>query len=337
MRIAPDPPDPLEITGEMLSFASPAFTESRYFTLRPLAAGVWAALAVPGSGAGGNAGIVDLGGHTLVFDTFATPAAGTDLHAIAEGLTGQPATWVVNSHHHIDHVLGNQAFPQAQIVATARTHELIVTRGAALIEQANAHPEILDSLRAALAAEPDANRRQELVTNLAEYSALDAALPTLQLHPPNMTFAGRLVFHGSRRRAELLTYGGGHSESDAFLYLPQERIGFLGDLVQVDVHPPLAQGDPAGWDRVLEQIGALELETVVPGHGPLGDGWAIMRMRQYITDLQNLVLAVRAADGDVAAVAALPLPAPYAAWAAPSVFTANLRFLFDRLAAAPGP
>ena len=290
---------------------------------------------MPGTGAWGNAGIVDLGGHTLVFDTFATPAAGADLHAIAEGLTGQPVTWVVNSHHHMDHVFGNQAFPQAQLVATARTHELIVTRGAALIEQAKAHPEFLDSLRQAVAAEPDANRRRELATNLAEYSALDAALPTLQLHPPNITFEGRLVFHGSRRRAELLTYGGGHTESDAFLYLPQDRIAFLGDLVQVGAHPMMAQGDPADWDRVLEQIGLLELETVVPGHGAVGDAWAIVRTRQYITDLQNLVLAVRAADGDLAAVAALALPAPYAAWESPSVFSANLRFLYERLAEAP--
>ncbi len=328
-------PNPLEVTGEMLNFASPAFTESRYFTLQPLADGVWTALAVPGTGAWANAGIVDLGGHTLVFDTFATPAAGADLQAIAEGLTGRPVTWVVNSHHHMDHVFGNQAFPQAHIVATERTHELIVMRGAALIEQAKAHPEFLDSLRRRIAAEPDANRRQELETNLAEYSALDTALPTLQLRPPDMTFDGRLVFHGSQRSAELLTYGGGHTESDAFLYLPHERIGFLGDLVQVGAHPMLSQGDPAGWDRVLERIGQLDLETVVPGHGAVGDGWAIVRTRQYITDLQNLVLAVRDEGGDAEAVAALPMPAPYTAWSAPSIFTTNLRFLYDRLAEAP--
>ena len=107
--------------------------------------------------------------------------------------------------------------------------------------------------------------------------------------------------------------------------------------MQVAAHPLLAQGDPASWDRVLEQIGQLDLEMVVPGHGTVGDGWAIVRTRQYITDLQNLVLAVRDAGGDVAALEALPLPAPYAAWESPSVFTANLRFLYERLGAAAAP
>jgi glyoxylase-like metal-dependent hydrolase (beta-lactamase superfamily II) len=321
--------------GDMFSFTATSFAGSRYFELQELADGVWAAVAVPGTGAWGNAGIIDLGGQTLVFDTFATPGAGADLAAAAEHYTGRPATWVINSHNHFDHVFGNQAFPQAQIISTGRAHELIVTRGAALIEQAKAHPEFLDSLRRDLAAATEEHRRRELENQLGEYSALDAALPSLQLRPPTLTFDSRLVFHGTKRTAELITYGGGHTDGDAFLYLPLERIAFLGDLVQVNNHPSMDQGNPESWDSILEQIGRLDLETVVPGHGTVGDQWAVVRMRQYLTDLQNMVLALRGAGGDADQAAALPIPTPYAGWEAPSNFNASLRFLYDHLAALP--
>jgi cyclase len=71
---------------------------SQYFQIEQVADGVHAAIVTPGTGAWGNAGIIDLGGRTVVFDTFATPRAAADLRAAAEELTGQPVTLVINSH-----------------------------------------------------------------------------------------------------------------------------------------------------------------------------------------------------------------------------------------------
>src|SRR5262249_56517697 len=78
----------------------------------------------PGVGAMGNAAIVDLGERTLVFDTFLTTAAARELRETAERLTGRPASLVVNSHRHADHVMGNQVFvPDAVVISTANTRE----------------------------------------------------------------------------------------------------------------------------------------------------------------------------------------------------------------------
>jgi len=79
---------------------------SRYFHLERVADGIYAAVVKPGTGAWGNAGIVDLGDKTVVFDTFATPQAARDLKVMAEQLTGRAVEVVVNSHRHIDHVGG---------------------------------------------------------------------------------------------------------------------------------------------------------------------------------------------------------------------------------------
>jgi cyclase len=66
---------------------------SEHFELERLADGVYAAIATVDGAAYGNAGIVDLGEQTLVFDTFDSPRAADDLRVAAETLTGRPATY----------------------------------------------------------------------------------------------------------------------------------------------------------------------------------------------------------------------------------------------------
>ncbi|GCE23698.1 MBL fold metallo-hydrolase [Dictyobacter kobayashii] len=104
-------------------------TISPYFQLEQVAEGIYAAIVKEGAGAWGNAGIVDLGGQTLVFDTFNTPQAAQNLRAIAEQITGHAVTYVVNSHHHSDHISGNQVFEGATIFATDTTFDLMRTKG----------------------------------------------------------------------------------------------------------------------------------------------------------------------------------------------------------------
>ena len=93
---------------------------TRHFTLRQLADGVYAAIHQERGWAVSNAGLVDLGGETLLFDTFMTPAAAQELRQVAEELMQQPVTYVVNSHYHNDHIWGNQVFrANTEIISTS--------------------------------------------------------------------------------------------------------------------------------------------------------------------------------------------------------------------------
>jgi glyoxylase-like metal-dependent hydrolase (beta-lactamase superfamily II) len=76
---------------------------SEHFELKQVAEGVYAAIGIAGGAAYSNAGIIDLGGQTLIFDAFHTPQAAEDLLAAAKDLTGRSATYVVNGHNHADH------------------------------------------------------------------------------------------------------------------------------------------------------------------------------------------------------------------------------------------
>jgi cyclase len=304
---------------------------SRYFRLERLTDGVYAAIVTPGTGAWGNAGIVDVGDATLIVDTFLTPGAARDLRTAAEALTGRPVSYVVNTHYHMDHIQGNQVFDGALIIATERTRELIAGRGAQLVEYARAHPEYPESFTGQIEREQDPTRREDLMRTQGEYRAMDAALPELELRLPEITFEDRLTLHGKARLAEMLTYGGGHTTSDAFVYLPDARVVFMGDLLSVRSHPSF-YGDPHEWIRILTRIEALDFDIAVPGHGPVGSKDDLVRMRRYITDLLGLASTIVTTGGAKERAAEAVLPEEYRGWAAPTVFSENLRKLYDYVA-----
>jgi glyoxylase-like metal-dependent hydrolase (beta-lactamase superfamily II) len=307
-----------------------ALPQSRYFTLERLGDGVYAAITMAGRGAWGNAGIVDLGGATLIFDTFLTPAPARDLRAAAETLTGGRVAYVVNSHYHMDHIQGNQVFEGACVIATEKTREIIADRGARLLEQAREHPEYPESFTELIEREQDAAKREDLALTQAEYRAMDAALGELELRLPDITFTERLTLHGAMRRAEVITYGGGHTQSDAFLYLPDARVVFAGDLLSVRSHPSF-YGDARDWLRILGQIEALNFEAIAPGHGPIGTRADVARMCEYITNLLDLATRIVEAGGSREQAEQIAVPEAYRAWAAPTVFSESMGMLYDSL------
>jgi glyoxylase-like metal-dependent hydrolase (beta-lactamase superfamily II) len=306
---------------------------SKHFTLHQLAEGVYAAISIEGYGATSNSGIVDLGDRTLVFDTFLTPQAAEDLRDAATHLTGRPVSIVINSHWHGDHMQGNCIFaPDSALIATARTRELMATKGDEGIDWVKVHaPAQLQSQIRQLEEAQDDEKRQELALQVSENREVVETLWKLALRLPNETFADRLVFHGSKRAAELLTYGGGHTESDAFLMLPEEKLLFTGDLLFVQSHLWMGHGDQHERLRALDRLETLDLQSVMPGHGPLGTKADFGAARSYIQTLLKLgEEAVRSGKTAEQAMET-PIPAEYADWRWREGFGYNMHFLHGYL------
>jgi glyoxylase-like metal-dependent hydrolase (beta-lactamase superfamily II) len=304
---------------------------SEYFRLQQVGEGIYAAIIVPGKGAMGNAGIVDLGDRTLVFDTFLTPEPARDLRMAAERLTGRPVAYVVNSHYHADHTHGNQVFEDATILATETTRGLITTNGPALIATLSAHPESIHEAEEQLAHVQDEATRRSLEADLGDTRALYAALPALTIRPPDVAFAGNAHLHGARRRADLLAFSG-HTDSDAILVLPNEGIGLLGDLAWVRSHPSTWFGRPREWVRTLSELERLDLRVIVPGHGPVGTAEDIQALRRYLEELLQLAERAVASGASADEAVRTPIPAAYAAWEGPDLFAQSMRFLHGYVA-----
>jgi glyoxylase-like metal-dependent hydrolase (beta-lactamase superfamily II) len=308
--------------------------DSAHFRIEEVAPGAWAALAGTTGACVSNAGIIDLGDQTLVFDTFMTPAAGADLRVTAERLTGRPASLVVNSHHHGDHVRGNQAFAGTSIMSTARTAELITETS----------PNDLDGYRETLVdwiisldrtlAENDRswsvaeNQDLELTRMMAE--SILASLPDLSITLPSAVLADELVIEGSARSARIITLGGGHTESDTFVFLPDTAVLFAGDLLWVENHPWAGDGHPDEWVNIIYRMKALSPDVVVPGHGTVANFEYARIFTRYLTFLCDMIKQAEATSTPLVKLTDTPIPPQYAGWGSVSRFRSSLEALGAR-------
>jgi glyoxylase-like metal-dependent hydrolase (beta-lactamase superfamily II) len=251
------------------------------YDLHEVAEGVWAAIVDDDRPAVGNAAIVDAGDETIVFDTTLSFELAAGLRADAKRLTGRDPTVLVNSHWHGDHTLGNQSFAGVRIVSTTRTRELVETAGA-----------------------------ERLAQNRKLYSGELPELLQVELTSPTETF-DELVEIG---RAEVVTYGGGHTESDAVLWIADAGVLLSADLVVIDSHAWVGDGDVPSWRRILKTLEGLDPEVVVPGHGPVGTGDDIALVDAYLERLLELEPGA-------------PRPPEFEDLAHPDVFERNLAAL----------
>lgn len=275
---------------------------------------------------------MDLGEHTLIFDTSLTPQAARDLRASAEDLTGRTPDYVVNSHYHKDHIRGNQVFTEAVVVSTLCTRELIATKGKAELEDDGKYASERLAAMKALAQSGTSENQRMVALFLPYWQGILTSLPEVLLCLPKLTFEDQLTFHGTARTAQLIAVGGGHTESDCVLFLPQEKVLFCGDLLFVRCHPYLEDSDPEAWLSILDRLDGLGAEVYVPGHGPVGEKKDLDEMRLYIHTLMQQVQEAAARGNTVEDIAKQPVPKPFSSWIlAQPFYEANLRFLYDRL------
>ncbi|MGI0071966.1 MAG: MBL fold metallo-hydrolase [Thermoplasmata archaeon] len=296
---------------------------SAHYAFQTVSPGVTAAVSRPGGAGLSNSGIVDLGGGCLVFDTSLNPMAAADLLAAAKHRTGREPSVAANSHWHLDHILGNQVFAPSPIYATRVTREVLVRQRRKLLAELRPRTLAKDvrKLERMLegARSPAARRYLRTIVNVNR--ALLEVAPRIRWTPPTRTFERRVRLPGTRA-AELLSFGSGHTASDAVLFLPHERILFGGDLIVTGHHPNLTSGDPEHWRIVLARLAALRPEAIVPGHGPVGSAEAIDAMEEY---LRTVIELAREKGPD-------EIPRPFRVWAWPDQFEENMKFLRARRA-----
>lgn len=315
--------------------------QSEHFTLHPLETGVYAAIAIEGGAGGSNTGLIDLGDRTLVFDAFATPQAGRDLLEACLQLTGRKPAQVVVSHFHADHWGGLQAFAGSPIQSTHATREWMVPEIEEMLVEKRDPSRLekqLEETNTRLVSESDQAKRHSLQRDIAHLRHNLEALPFLEPSLPDQTFDGKIVYHGSQRSVELVATGKGHTQSDCVLLLPQDSVAFIGDLGFFQTQPFMASCSPADWLSLLDEMNDWEIETFVPGHGPLGGKADLVQEAAYIRALEDMVGGVVQAGGSLEEALRISLPEPFRAWqAVGSRFDVNVRASFERWSIGQAP
>ena len=298
--------------------------ETSYFTLHILADGIYAAMAKAGQGAWSNAGIVDLGEEVLVFDSLGTPSAGIELRRQAEEITGKPVKYLVNSHYHGDHVFGNQAFKDVPIIATSETLRLgLENQMGELEKEEQEMRDYLLHLKNQQMKIVDEITKASFVNQYEEIAKLLEDLPILEIILPTFIFEEKLMIRGRKRQVEIVCYGGGHTPSDTFMYIPDVKIAFMGDLLTERLHLPIV--DPVQLQSILQSVKQMEIETYVPGHGNAGDQSLCEDLLHYLSFLMDKAKEAHEKNEDMETfLSRLEMPKEFADWKGINGIRANL-------------
>lgn len=180
-------------------------------------------------------------------------------------------------------------------------------------------------------------------TDERKRSAINASITRLREHIetvsifepryPNLTFDSNLHMHGAMRSIEIITKGAGHTPSDCYIVLPEDKVLFMADLGFFAAQPFTAYADPQAWVAQLNDMEGMDIEVFVPGHGPVGGKEDLAIQKAYINLVEQLVGEVIAKGGSEADALQIALPEPYASWkqTGQARFEANVRATFARL------
>ena len=290
-----------------------------YFEIRELADGVYAAIGDQDGLCHSNAGIIDLGDRTLVLDTLTLPSYGEALATACRDLTGRDPSWIVLTHYHGDHWLGNQAFPlTTPILATPGMIpqlEQSMAQYQGILDDPNGFAKELADYASMTEAEENPGKRAGLQTNLARYRALYDEITNLKLVGANTLFESTLRLTGSKRSVELIEVRDNHTASDVYVKLPEDGVLFMGDLGFFDTIPFLGFADPIRWAATLRDFETSEIQTYVPGHGAVAGVNKVTQQRECIEAITDTVRSALAEGGEITEALGERLPEPFRGWA----------------------
>jgi glyoxylase-like metal-dependent hydrolase (beta-lactamase superfamily II) len=219
------------------------------------------------------------------------------LVAAIRGITDLPIRHVINTHSHPDHFFGNQFIPgEPEFIAHPRARQ-----------------EMLQFV-----AGPATWERREGWSNGDE---------PRKILPATTTLDGKATYYLGDTIVEVYPMTPSHTWGDLVVSLPQHKVMALGDIAFFKVVPFLIGADPKGWLAACDRIQRMDVETLVPGHGPLGGKPELADMAGYIRLLRvearkrfDRKLSVGAAAADITL-------GQYENWAGPEQIVMNvLRF-----------
>ena len=179
-----------------------------------------------------NAGAIVGQDWSILIDTLAYPEETNEIRDFLENRLSKPVRYIINTHYHSDHTLGNCWFPSATILSHKLCRTLLDTEGR---------------------------------KTLAEVKRNNRELRSLKIVMPEVLFdTGTLCLQIGKRSIRLLHLPG-HSPDGIGVLLEEDRVLFSGDILMPV--PYLVDGD---FDMMVESMKSLpqmKLENVVQGHG----------------------------------------------------------------------
>jgi glyoxylase-like metal-dependent hydrolase (beta-lactamase superfamily II) len=222
-----------------------------------------------GWGLSNSALITDRGDALLVDTLFDFPHTRAMLEAFSRSTAAKIRT-LVNTHHNGDHCYGNALVEGAEIISTERAAEEM-------------RRETPHGLAQVMKAAPSLGLTGEYFLHCFARFDFDG----VKTRHPSTTFKGRLTRMVGSKQVHLVEVGPAHTGGDALVHVPADRTLFTGDILFVEGTPIMWVGPVGNWIKACEMIEAMDVETIVPGHGPVTDKKGVARVRRYLTYIRD--------------------------------------------------
>jgi cyclase len=229
----------------------------------------------PAHSFGANAGIIIGKDGIVVVDTLISANEAKRFIKDIRVLSDKPIRYVVDTHDHLDHVLGNSEFAKlgATIIAQTETKAAMVKNGDGLLQR-------------------------------AKYFGLsDEAMSGTTVVVPSLTFSDAMEIDLGDRKIEVIHAGPSHTGGSSIVYVPDSKTLFAGDILFTNYHPNMRDGDIQGWVKALDVIAAMDAASIIPGHGPLSTKKDVADMKNYLIAFDAKVKELLGKSGDPAYIA----------------------------------
>ncbi len=211
--------------------------------------------ACPQNSFGANAGIIIGKDFLVAVDSLMSAQEAKRFIKDISKISKKPIKFLINTHCHLDHSLGNSEFAQ---------------RGAVIISHEN--------------DKANMKKAGEGMLQYAKQCGLsDQDMKGTKLAYPTLTFSDRLTLDLVNNKIEVLFIGPSHTTGSVMVFVPQEKVLFCGDILFNDYHPFLGEANIEGWIKVLDEIMAMDVDKIIPGHGPVSS-------KKDLADLKNYLL-----------------------------------------------
>jgi cyclase len=209
-------------------------------------------------------GFVITGEGVILIDT---PMLPDDARLWLEAIrsrTEEEIRYIINTDHHRGHIIGNQYFPMATVIAHEFAWKNMKSYG--------------DSFRTRL-LNLYRNRMPEAAKEWKQH---------LKIVEPEITFSGRTILYKGDKEIHLIPVGG-HTPATIVVHLPEDGLLFAGDVVVTDRPPFLSQGDTKEWLEALTYLRKIRYDVLIPGHGELCGKEATENMSEFLRTVRRKV------------------------------------------------
>ncbi len=248
---------------------TPLYPEGLY----DLGSEIYAWMVPNGSWGESNSGLVMLEDQSLLIDTLWDHNHTQNmLDAMAEFTNERPIKTLINTHADGDHFWGNYLLKDIEII----------TSEAALKDMSHHVPKqmlLFNNIGKLFSCMPMKKTRQ--VGHWFQGMGKPYAFNKVKHTKANRSFNKELTLEFNSRKVELIEVGPAHRPGDVIVYIPDTKILFSSDLLFIGSTPVMWSGPLENWIKALDLMLEMDIEKIVPGHGPITNKEGVKRVKQY--------------------------------------------------------